>query len=903
MGFDVENFGLGLIAGWVTGYGVYRARHLISSAIQSASQQASSAQSYASQSTDTRYVNNIIRWAQRNHMAGKMAMLSDILVEPRFIPPFPLAAPPEDEVSHNVFNVVPIVPDIPALHAPYNVPTLSIDELATGDRALALLGNIGSGRTTALMAIMLRALGQLHTTQPTDIVQQKLDAEEAAMDEKKRAVRVKERLLLEQRARERFAEERGMVLDNESDSESDLPLFNRLMPVYINLSDIQIDGGEIGREIDPAEPLVRAVQRQLGRVAASTIPRSLYSRLNRGQVLVLVDGYDELPENERERQLTWLQAFSDSYRDNFLIVTGPAIGYGTLTQTLRLTPVHLRPWSDQDIVRSVDNWADAWPQSKGRRSTVVRPSEEIIAHTKTDCRTLTPTEITFKILANFIESIPASSYEEWVNAFIGRHLTPDQPLETMRPLLINMARLELDEGYFTKARLLTMLGQTTNATQPSQASELALTEPEDSLQEASEPVSDQAKQLTEGRQKSKEETNPYAKLLRTWLGNGLLIRHKGGRYRFRHSYITGHLASMSLTDSQIDLQDKSAETRWRLAVARSAAHTSLGTLVKERLTSPTDIIQSKVFEVALWLANAPKDVEWRIPFLKYLSTIFVAPNQYSLLRERAVAALIVSRDENALQVFKQATKSVVPDVRRLACLGIGAIGSDEGVAEVIQLLQDSDSNVQLAAALGLGAIKSEAALTAMVEAFTEGSEALRQVIAESFADIPQEGYPILYDAIQDDEMMLRRAAVFGIRRLKSDWAMLAIYRAFLEDTQWYVRSAAQIAFQEMRYGGNEGPRNYPPLESIKWLNEWAAAHGENISPDDSANDVLLKAMREGKNEIRAYATANIGQLGMVSLSNPVYQALRDKKSEVRDTAYRALANLQLTMGMSLPTAL
>jgi HEAT repeat protein len=895
MGFDVENFGLGLVAGWATGYGVYRARHLISSAVQSASQQATSAQNYATQSTDTRYINNMARWAQRNHLAGTLINLSEVLVEPRFIPPPPLVAPPDDDVSHSVFHVVPHIPDLPYLQAPYNIQTLSIDELVTGDRALALLGNPGSGRTTALLAILLRSLGQLHFTKPLDRVQQKINAEEAAMDEKKRAVRIKERLLLEQRARERLAEERGMVLDEESDSKVDLPLLNRLMPVYIHLVDVRVEGGEIGRQLDPAEPLVRAVQRQLGRVAASTIPRTLYNRLNKGQVLVLIDGYDDLPENEQQRTLTWLQALIDTYRDNFFIVAGPASGHGSITRTLRLTPVHIRPWSDQDITQAVDNWAVAWPRTGRRRLPVAKPADDIIAQVKMNCRTFSPVDVTLKILATFANINLVEGREDWIRAFITHRLSKDQSLDTLQKQLMSMAALQLDEGYITQARLLTLLGTETKV------SPTSITEAEPSLEEtleSDEPT--QNEQTSRGERKSKEETNPYAKLLANWQRSGLLVRHRSGRYRFRHSHIADYLAGLSLHESQTGLQEKAINPKWRNALAFAALHTPMDPLVRERLTAPTDIIQSNVLEMAHWLANAPADVEWRAPFLKYMSNVLVAPNQYPLLRERAAAALIATRDESALQIFRQASKSLVPNVRKTACLGLGAIGHAEGVADITPLLQDSDNDVQLTAALGLGAIRTEEAFTALIEAFTEGSEALRQVIAEAFADIPEEGYPVLYDAIQDEEMMLRRAAVFGIRRLKSDWAMLSIYRAFLEDSQWYVRSAAQIAFQEMQYGRNDGPRSYPPPEAIIWLNEWAAKRGENISPDESAAQVLLKAMQEGESDIRGYATANMGQLGLATMAKPLYITLRDQKSEIRDIAHRALAELQMQMGKSLP---
>jgi HEAT repeat protein len=902
MGFDVENFGLGLLAGWATAYGVYRARHLISSAIQSVNQQASSAQSYATQSSDSRYINNIVRLAQRNHIATTAANLTDILIEPRFLTAPPLAAPVEDIVTHSIFHVVPHIPDMPILQAPYNVHTLSIDELSTGDRALALLATPGSGRTTALMAIMLRALGQAHFKKPVDRVQQKLDAEEAALDDKKRAVRIKERVLLEQRAKERLAEERGMALDTQN--ETGIPLFNRLMPVYVHLSDIRADEATFGKEIDPAEPLVRAVQRQLGRVAASVTPRNLYNRLNSGQALLLIDGYDELAPQEQDAQTEWLKAFITTYRQNFFIITGSPEQHGVLTQEIGLTPVFLRPWSDVDREQAVDNWAAVWSRTGGRRSSIQTPDKETIQLAKTNNRLLTPLDLTSKIWAQFSGLGEESHFGYWVNALTKRYLPTDLSDEDVTKYLITAAALQLDEGYITRARLTTILDAIAPPTEASEiADNIAPVEPE-----ISNPLAELVAETPEAKPEAKpqekkveKKATPTDKFVATLYKTGLLIRYKGGRYRFRHSNIAAYLASQSLYDAdEAILTEKMDAPAWRQAITYSASHAPLNHFVDTRMSNPTDIIQSNIMEIAHWLRYASQDVEWRAPYINYLGKVFNAPNQYPLLRERAAAALLTTGDPSVEVIFEQATKGIVAQIRQLACLGMGVIGQPEGASAIIPLLKDGGKDVQLAAALALGAIRTEEALTALVDALTDGSESLRQAVAETLADIPVEGYPTLYDAIQDDEMIVRRAAVFGIKRLKSDWAVVAIYRAFLEDSQWYVRSAAQMAFQEMRYGTGNGPHGYPPPEAITWLNEWAAKRQENIPPGEDASLILVKAIQEGEDIVRALAARNVGQLGEAQMAKVLYNTLRDKKSDVRDAAHRSLADLQIQTGKLLP---
>jgi HEAT repeat protein len=890
MGFDVENFGLGLLAGWATAYGVYRARHLIGSAAQSVSQQASSAQNYALQNADNRYINDLIQFAETSHIAGRFINLSDIAVEPRFVSPPPLAAPPDDDVMLDVFRVIPHISDYPYLSTPYNVETLSIDDLSTGEHAVALLGRPGSGRTTALLTIALRSLGKIKFDPPIDKVQRQIDAEDAALNEKQRAVRIKERLTIEQRAKERLAEEQGMVFDADADAQSktNLPLFNRLMPVYIHLADIDVRDPEYGKEVDPAEPLVRAVQRQVRRVTASTIPRNLYSRLSKGQVLLLVDGYDDLPEADRSRQIAWLNALMNEYGTNFFIVVGPATGYGALTK-LGLTPVFLRPWADNDIERIADNWANAWPQiTRSRRNLGTKPDAASIGRAKTNNRTLPPYELTLKIWANYANDTEIPGFEGWLRAYLGRYLPADQSFGLILPQISQAATLQLDEGYITQVHLEeAVTGQTTS---PAQA-----------LLKDVEAEIDDDDEATAAKGAKKQETSAQGKLLAMLRRSGLLVRYVGGRYQFKHSFVADYLASLTLEGNSNLLMEKSNQASWERAIAYSVLHNPTDDLVRARLNAPVDVLAQRVLDIARWLPYASADAAWKGNYLKYLGNMLIAPSQYPLLRERAAAALIETRERNVLFIFRQAARNANADLRRLACLGMGAVGDPEAINDLIPLLKDQNADVQISAAMALGAIRTEEALTALVEAFTEGSEQLRRVVAETFADIPSEGYPVLYDAIQDEEMMLRRAAVFGLRRVKSPWALIAIYRAFLEDEQWYVRSAAQIAFLEQQYGQDHGPKSYPPTDRITWLNDWASNRGENVPPGEGANQMLIKALQEGDTNVRVYAAIASGQLGLATSTKPLYGSLRDRQPEVREAAHRALGDLQMQMGESLPS--
>ena len=207
--------------------------------------------------------------------------------------------------------------------------------------------------------------------------------------------------------------------------------------------------------------------------------------------------------------------------------------------------------------------------------------------------------------------------------------------------------------------------------------------------------------------------------------------------------------------------------------------------------------------------------------------------------------------------------------------------------------------------MALGAIGTEDALQPMVQALTGGSEQLRQTMAEAFAAMPEEGYPTLYDAVTEEDFMLRRAAIFGLRRLRTTWALVAIYRAFLEDEQWYVRSAAQQAFQELTYGRSN---SLTDALSQAGGNSLAARLGgasaaRIIPPGEGAHQMLLRALQEGDAPIRTLAALQSGTAwhGRIRCARSTPRCATGARKSARPRI-RRWRELQLQIGQPLPVA-
>jgi len=342
------------------------------------------------------------------------------------------------------------------------------------------------------------------------------------------------------------------------------------------------------------------------------------------------------------------------------------------------------------------------------------------------------------------------------------------------------------------------------------------------------------------------------------------------------------------------------DSAWEGAFAFAAARLNLLPAIYRRLSVSPDLLYTNLFGLARWLPDAPPDVPWRGDVFKRLAAALMAPDQYPAVRDRALAALIASRDPSVAYVLRQALRATNLDVRRLACIGLGALGDPETVKDLAPLLDDDHREIRLAAAVALGAIGSERALEVMVHGLLEGSEDLRRAIAEALAAIPREGHAILRDGIAADDMMIRRAAVYGLSRVGAGWAVAALYRAMLEDEQWYVRAAAEEAFARALSPERSGPRSLPEADAQTWLIQWAAERGEGVPAGPNARQVLIRVLQEGQPVYKALAARSLGYLGHVPALKPLYAALRDRDPDVRSAAYAALADLQLRLGEPLP---
>lgn len=860
MRFDPLSFLVGLLTGGLLGLIAWRARRRLARIHDTAEAQIEGTRRFVGQAADARYARDLLHLLQGRHLAGSLCPLSEVLLEPRLIlpPPPDLEPAGENATARSVFDVVPLFHDMPQSYAPYNIETISLADLGAGDRQVAILGASGMGKSVTLTTLALIALGAVTFESLEDLSAQAILAEERDLPEEEQRARATERQRIQQRAMERLYDARQQRREQLGMPEEErLPPLDltTLTPVLVHLSDIELDalafGKARGAALDPAEPLVRAAQRQLGAVAARVAGSVIYPALERGSALVLIDGYDELSPAAREPYLGWLSQLAATYGQNLIVVAGPPSGYERLT-TCGFTPAFLRAWRDEDYALLAERWTGVWSRAHRHAPAL---DDKTLRRLTQDNRGRSALDVTLKLWAGLADDTRETGHRGWYDAFVLRRLSNAQ----LRPMLPPLAAALITAGEpLSRAALVEALPSVMSASKTGEA-------------------------------------------LESLVSVGLMAVYAGDRYAFSHPRLASFLASETLLDPGSERPTELAlDPAWQDALGFAAGQINILPVIYRKLSAPPDLFYSNLFGLVHWLPDAPPDAPWRGDIFTRFAKALLANEQYPLVRERALAALIASRDRNVIFILRQALHAADPGIRRLGCVGLGALGNPEAVKDLSALLADENQRVKLAAALALGAIGSEQAIEMMIHGlFAEGHE-VRRAIAEALAALPGNGHNILREAIAAQEVEIRRAAVYGLSRVRAPWALIALYRAMMEDEQWVVRTVAQEAFAAAQSAEREGPRRHPEADSLGWLIAWAADRGEGVPAGPNARQVLVRVLQEGQTVYKALAAHTLARLGHVPALKPLYAALRDRDPAVRGAAYAALAELQTQLGQSLP---
>jgi len=595
-----------------------------------------------------------------------------------------------------------------------------------------------------------------------------------------------------------------------------------------------------------------------------------------GRALLLVDGLDEFEQTAQVKVRDYLAGLKQAYPGLQLVVTASPDYYAGLNN-LELIPMVINCWSDRQRLAFIEQWEARWQEhiQKMMPPSSFAPDGLLIkGWLFSSDAAMTPLEITLRAWGGFAGDLLAPELPKLLEAHV-RRMTSTVP--QLRPALEEVAlHLIANEKCLISQK---------EADQVARKGGTATIQPA-----ADEEAGTPSVQRGGGSLQALFET-------------GLLSMHPGGTVRFIHPMFTGYLAGKALASQPSLLDSIIRQPTWigkLLALQFMGAFADLTPVVTEILGSAeARPLQTELFMTARWLRSSQRNQSWRSTVMRSLANLIYREYETTALSVRATVALAVSGDPGALTLFKQLLHSQNSILRRLSVLGLGLIGDPKSIGEISILGEDEDSNVGRAVCMALVRIGTKQAVDSLINILLHGNEAMRVAASESLAIHPTLGMEILEEALTMDDLLVRRAAIFGLVRINPPDLVSTLESVAVKDAQWVVRNAAAQALEMAKNTNPFVPHPLPPIVDIPWLLAFAGKNGVGLANEQQAFEMTVNAVEKGSETEQILALQLLNLKGTHQAASQVYTTYYGSRDELRDTAFNTLWHIHAS-GQELP---
>jgi HEAT repeat protein len=191
-------------------------------------------------------------------------------------------------------------------------------------------------------------------------------------------------------------------------------------------------------------------------------------------------------------------------------------------------------------------------------------------------------------------------------------------------------------------------------------------------------------------------------------------------------------------------------------------------------------------------------------------------------------------------------------------------------------------------------------LSAVADVLLNGDERLRQAAAESLVYLPKQGPDIIREAAQVNDLLTRRAAVFGLLQIREPWSKQMLEKIAVEDGQWVVRNAAAQALDVLQERDPRIPRPLLLPHETPWLVSFAGKRNIGLSEYQTATNVLLMALKSGTFEDQMAALRYLKDMPEENVISAVYSIYYGDQPELKDAALLLIWQWTLA-GVKLPS--
>ena len=670
-----------------------------------------------------------------------------------------------------------------------------------------------------------------------------------------------------------------------------LGALNDHVPFLVHVADLKLP---IADPKDALNPLIEAASEHAPLFDVGKLPDFFKNTFKNGNALLLVDGFDEIPPESQQVISEYFKIVTQNYPQTRIVTTG-APEYLDGLISIGFAPLTLCTWPKAQNEKFMEQWGQLWSQTVAMEAwaqtgpDVVDP---ILLNIwlGADNTHLTPLELTLKAWGAYAGDSLGPHILEIIASHIRRVAPINTPLAALETL--GMQVMVSSQPVFDPRKARAWV----------KSFEVAEEKPEEESTEQ-QPEEDNKEDTTpkKGKKIEKVVATPTSGLLGKMAASGLLITHPNNKMRFTHSVFAGYLAGHALAQYNAEeaLLNQPDWSGKYLAMHYFAAHGDAGKLVQSLLEFSHLPMHRPLFAAARWLRDTPKNAPWRGKLFGTLAAIMQTEGIPLSLRGQAMAAFVVSNDPSAAAMFRQFAASLSFELVQLAVLGSGAMRDTKAVSTLENALEAPSLSVRRAACMALVAIGTNESLEIVAQTLLSGDEDIRRAAGEALANDSNEGYSMLRDGTTINDILLRRAVVYGLGRVPHTWAMDTLKKLQVEDEQWVVRNAATEVLDAKANLNPLPPTKLRPPPATPGLIEFAGKQGMGISPGVPATDILLLALKGEDPDARMAALPFLKYTPTEGVITQLYGAMYKDDPELREAAYNTLWEIGLS-GVKLP---
>ncbi len=660
-----------------------------------------------------------------------------------------------------------------------------------------------------------------------------------------------------------------------------LGMLSDAVPFFLHIADLDLPYK--GKD-NILEPLISFVTKDASLFNAPRLPAFARHSFNSGRALLILDGLDETPQEKTQEIVTYLSEMLEVYPNIRIIVAG-APEYRDALIKLGFETLTLKTWSAPKKQDFLEKWGYLWKTVVALETWVQAGPEQVDALLLNEwisvgSASLTPLELTLKTWGAYAGDGRGDSPMDAIETHLLRLSPSGMPIAALEMLAmqVNLTMTPIFDS--RKAR------NWIKSFEP----------PEE------KPVEEGEDEDSDGKKKEKKVAAPTLGLLAKMAQSGLLSTHRDVYMRFMHPVFSGYLAGLALSSYSVD-ERLTGQPLWsgkNLAMQYLAAKGDATKLVEVLIGMPDPILERNLLSMGNWLRDAPRKFAWRGKVLTALATTLQDDTLPLGLRGQIVTSLARSGDPSVAALFRQLMQTQSAYVMQLAALGSGLMQDRKAVTPLANLFQSvSNSYTLTAACLALSAIGTDPALEAIAGALLHGDENLRRAAAEALANHPGEGWEMLREGLEMDDILVRRSVVYGLARVSAPWATELLSKVQVEDKEWAVRDIASSILQEDAAPSARIPRKLSPPSETPWLIAFAGKQGMGISPGAPATDVLLLALKSDDLEERLAVLPYLRNVPSEGVINALYHAMNAGNIEIREAVFLVLLEIAAS-GATLP---